>query len=126
MSRKRVTYRPNKASGIMGGIMGGIFVLLGIFVVIPTFGPFGILWTLVAAAICGGSLYQSFGKKYIGPQIEIEEDPTENRDPVEKAPGSAPDLHAKERLEQLEELRTSGLISDEEYEKKRKTIVDRL
>ena len=126
MSRKRVTYRPNKASGVMGGIMGGIFVLIGIFVVIPTFGPFGILWTLVAAVICGGSLYQSFGKKYVGPQIEIEEESTENSGSVENRTKSAPDLHAKERLEQLEQLRTSGLISDEEYEKKRKDIVDSL
>ena len=39
--RKRVTYRPGKAQGAFGTIWGGIFVLIGLFVVIPTFGPFG-------------------------------------------------------------------------------------
>lgn len=42
--RKRVTYRPGKAQGAFGTIWGGIFVLIGLFVVIPTFGPFGIIW----------------------------------------------------------------------------------
>ena len=46
--RKRVTYRPGKAQGAFGTIWGGIFVLIGLFVVIPTFGPFGIIWTLGA------------------------------------------------------------------------------
>ena len=35
--RKRVTYRPGKAQGAFGTIWGGIFVLIGLFVVIPTF-----------------------------------------------------------------------------------------
>ena len=48
----RVTKRPGKASGAMSAVVGGIFVLIGIFVAIPTFGAFGILWTLMAAAMC--------------------------------------------------------------------------
>lgn len=47
----RVTKRPGKASGAMSAVVGGIFVLIGIFVVIPSFGAFGILWTLMAAAM---------------------------------------------------------------------------
>ena len=31
--RKRVTYRPGKAQGAFGTIWGGIFVLIGLFVV---------------------------------------------------------------------------------------------
>ncbi len=41
--KQRVTYRPSKSSGVFGGVVGVIFVLIGVFVVIPTFGPFGIL-----------------------------------------------------------------------------------
>ena len=59
---RRVTYRPGKTAGVFGIIWGGIFVLIGIFVAIPHFGAFGILWTLMALAItaaclagCGGS-----------------------------------------------------------------------
>ena len=72
--KQRVTYRPSKSSGVFGGVVGVIFVLIGVFVVIPTFGPFGILWTLFAVAITGMNLYQAFGKGYVGPEIHIEED----------------------------------------------------
>ena len=42
MARKRVTYRPSKAGATLGGVVGCVFVLIGLFAVIPTFGPFGI------------------------------------------------------------------------------------
>lgn len=32
---RRVTYRPSKASGAFGLVFGCIFVLIGIFVIIP-------------------------------------------------------------------------------------------
>ena len=41
--KKRVTYRPSKAQGAFGVVWGGVFILIGLFVVIPVFGPFGIL-----------------------------------------------------------------------------------
>ena len=63
----RVTKRPGKASGAMSAVVGGIFVLIGIFVAIPTFGAFGILWTLMAAAMCVYGIYSAFGKNYVGP-----------------------------------------------------------
>ena len=64
MARRRVTYRPSKASGVIGVVFGSIFVLIGLFVAIPTAGPFGILWTLAAAAITAGNAYAAFGKKF--------------------------------------------------------------
>jgi len=48
---RRVTYRPSKVSGAFGLIFGCVFVLIGIFVVIPSAGAFGILWTLLAVCI---------------------------------------------------------------------------
>ena len=62
MKRRRVTYRPSKAQGVFVVVWGGIFVLSGLVVVIPTFGPFGILWTLIAAGGAVMSFYQAFGK----------------------------------------------------------------
>ena len=116
--KRRVTYRPSKASGVVGGIMGGIFVLIGIFVAIPVFGPFGILWTLFAVVITGSSLYQSFGKGYRGPEIEIEDDrPAGGPTPSETA-GTA-----EERFRQLQALYDQHLISKEEYEQKRAEIL---
>lgn len=108
MRRRRVTYRPSKAQGAFGMVWGGVFILIGLFVVIPTFGPFGILWTLAAIGITAMNGYQAFGTKYTGPEITIEED---NAQMTQEHPSSpAPQTHdhipstaldAKQRLEQL-------------------------
>ena len=74
MARRRVTYRPSKAQGAFGMVWGGIFVLIGLVVVIPTFGPFGILWTLAALGITVMNGLHAFGKKYVGPEIRIEDE----------------------------------------------------
>ena len=71
---RRGTYRPSRANGILGMVCGCIFLLIGIFVVIPSLGAFGALWTAMAAAITGYNAYVAFGKKYIGPEIRIEDE----------------------------------------------------
>ena len=111
----RVTKRPGKASGAMSAVVGGIFVLIGIFVAIPTFGAFGILWTLMAAAMCVYGICSAFGKHYVGPEITIESD-VQNTQPDD----------AGSRLEKLQQLYDSGLISQDEYEVKRKEIIAEL
>lgn len=133
MRRRRVTYRPSKAQGAFGMVWGGVFVLIGLFVVIPTFGPFGILWTLAAVAITAMNGYQAFGKTYKGPEITIEEDSAQL--PNEHPSSPAPEIHdhipstaldAKQRLEQLESLKQAGLITQSEYDQKRREILERL
>lgn len=124
MSRRnrRVTYRPSKGESVFAGIVGVIFVFIGLFFAIPTFGPFGILWTLVAAGIAGMHLYRAFGDKYIGPEIRIEDE-----EPAEGAERpSAPRPSAEERLKQLEDLRDKRLITANEFEEKRKEILKEL
>lgn len=133
MRRRRVTYRPSKAQGAFGMVWGGVFVLIGLFVVIPTFGPFGILWTLAAIAITAMNGYQAFGKTYKGPEITIEEDNAQMPDVQPSSPD--PEIHdhipstaldAKQRLEQLESLKQAGLITDGEYREKREEILKHL
>ncbi|MBM6871416.1 SHOCT domain-containing protein [Pseudoflavonifractor phocaeensis] len=121
--RKRVTYRPNRAGSVLGGVMGCLFVLIGLLVVIPTslqaggFGLiFGVIWTIFAAIIAGTNFYRAFGKTYIGPEIHIEEEDGVGED----SPASA---SVKDRLEELEGLRESGLITPQEYEQKRQDIL---
>ena len=80
---RRVTYRPSKVSGAFGLIFGCVFVLIGIFVVIPSAGAFGILWTLLAVCITGYNAYVAFGKKYIGPEVHIEDETPPSEDPEE-------------------------------------------
>ena len=115
MRRKRVTYRPNKAQATFGGVVGVIFVVIGAAVVIPTFGPFGIFWTLIALGMTIFNFYQAFGKKYVGPEISIED---------EDAPPEAPaGTDAASRLRQLQSLHDQGFVTDEEFEAKRQEIL---
>ena len=118
MRKKRVTYRPSKTAAIFGGAMGCIFVGIGIFVVIPMFGAFGILWTLIAVGITGINLFQAFGKGYVGPEIHIEDEMGE----TPSAAGASPE----ERLRQLQSLYDQRLITTEEYERKRQEILKEL
>ena len=87
----------------------------------------------MTVGITAANGYQAFGKKYIGPEIQIEEEDTqEERGEASPAPGQGHDhiptvaLDARERLEQLENLKDAGLITQEEYQKKREEIVSRL
>lgn len=130
MRRRRVTYRPSKAQGAFSVVVGIVFVLIGLFVVIPGgFGIFGILWTLMALGITVMSGYQAFGKNYTGPEITIEEE--SDRPRRESAPSSpqthdhipSTSLDVKGRLEQLKELKEAGLLSQEEYDQKRQEIL---
>ena len=121
--KRRVTYRPSKANGVFGLIVGVVFVLIGLTVEIPAAGPFGILWTLMAVGITAVNGYHAFGKHYVGPEIHIEDNSTVSTDNVENFSRSA---DPKKRLEQLEGLKTAGLITDEEYEGKRREILDSL
>ena len=114
MARKRVTYRPSKSGSAFGGVVGIIFVCIGLFVAIPAFGPFGILWTLIAVGITAMNFYQAFGKKYVGPEIHIEDED-----------GGKPE-DVQERLETLRALYDQKLITQEEYERKRQEILKEL
>ena len=118
MRRKRVTYRPNKAQSVFGGVVGLVFVGIGVGVAIPSFGLFGIFWTLVAVGITIFNFYQAFGKRYIGPEISIEDEET-----VNTAPAGNP---SAVRLQQLQSLYDQGLVTQEEYEAKRQEILREL
>lgn len=129
MRRRRVTYRPSKAQGAFGVAVGVVFVIIGLVMVIPSFGPFGILWTLIAVGITVMNAYQAFGKGYAGPEITIEEDEEPRRgtssSPAPKTHDHIPStaLDVKGRLEQLKDLKEAGLLTQEEYDKKRQEIL---
>lgn len=122
--RKRVTYRSGKANGVFGVVCGGIFVLIGLFVVIPVFGAFGVLWTLFALGATGYSAYAAFGKHYSGPEISIEEEGDDGFS--YPTAGESGGTSAKDRLTELRALYEQRLITQEEYEEKRKEILKEL
>ena len=51
MAQKRIKVKPGKTQSKIGFGVGIVFVLIGIFIVIPIFGTFGIFWTAVAGFI---------------------------------------------------------------------------
>ena len=72
---KKIHYRPSKPYSILGLIVGIIFIGIGLFVVIPAFGPFGILWTFLAVFVTVVNGMNVFTKKGVPTgSILIEDD----------------------------------------------------
>ena len=121
--RRRMRYRPSKASCIFSGIVGIIFSCIGLFVVIPSFGPFGILWTLIAIGITIYQFAMAAGKVSMGSWS------IEDEDSAGEGSGSAGDgsgRSAQDRLTELQNLYDRRLITQEEYEQKRQEILKEL
>ena len=118
--RRRMRYRPSKASCIFSGIVGIIFSCIGLFVVIPSFGPFGILWTLIAIGITIYQFAMAAGKVSMG-SWSIEDETSEKEDGfgAENSTGKS----AQDRLTELQNLYDRRLITQEEYEAKRQEIL---
>ena len=115
--RKRMRYQPSKSQSVFSGAVGVVFCLIGLFVVIPTFGIFGLFWTAIAVVITVRSFAMANGKADMGSYvIEDESD----------APGTKNGQTAEERLTELQNLYDRRLISTEEYEAKRKEILEEL
>ena len=121
--KRRVTYRPSKGQAAFGLVVGVIFVLIGLTVVIPSFGAFGVLWTLFAVGITIMNGYHAFGKKYIGPEIHIEDEESG----MEGSPAGQPQAPSAEaRMQSLQNLYDQGLVTAEEFEAKRREILEEL
>jgi uncharacterized membrane protein len=113
--KKDIRVRPGKGQSILGLVVGCIFVCIGIFIVVPTFGLFGLLWTGIAIAITAINGINAFSDKGIATShIEIQEDHEEY-----KSSNSIED-----RLKKVEDLYQKGYITKEEYEKKRSDILN--
>jgi hypothetical protein len=110
----RIRVKPSRSQAMLGMVMGVLFVGIGLFAVIPIFGAFGIVWTLMAVAITVYSAINVFSPRGLAhTEIDIERD-------AEPQEG---DLQFDERLRRLERLRDERLISEAEYERKREEIM---
>ena len=101
----------------MGMVAGVVFVGIGVFVVIPMFGPFGIFWTLGAAAIAvfhGVNVFTDRGVATA--EFDVDRLPT-------TAQQSKQELPFDERLRRLDELRREELITESEYHEKRREVM---
>ena len=122
--RRRVRVKPGKGQSMVGLVAGALFVLIGLFVVIPAAGGFGIIWTLFAVAITAVNGYNAFSEKGVATH-EIVVDEEEDYFSAMSAPAPGTD-DATARLNKLKELYESGLITREEYDDKRREILQEL
>ena len=121
---KKIHVRPGKGQSKFGFVFGIIFCLIGLVVVIPTFGLIGILWTAIAAYITYVNYRNGFTDKQIDSHvIEIEEN---DKDIMVTNMNQPQADNMEKRLNTLAELYTKGLITQEEYAQKKKEILDEL
>ncbi len=116
MSR-RVRVKPSKGQSLAGFFSGLVFCFIGIFHIIPTFGWFGLAWTLFAVIFTIISGYNAFTDKGVASHEIIIDD-------TEKSNDSSSNASVQERLTELKSLYDKNLITDEEYQNKRDKILN--
>ncbi len=124
MSRKRIKVKPGKTQSQFGFVIGIVFVIIGCVVVIPIFGPFGILWTVVAGFIAFSHFKNGFSDEGMATHEIVIEDNDENYYESYKK-NDADDGDVEEKLKKLESLYNQGLITREEYDGKRKELLEK-
>ena len=119
--RRNVRVKPGKGQSMVGFVFGIIFCFIGLFVVIPTFSPFGAFWTLAAVVITIMNGYNAFTNKgIVSHEITIEEDNSYSHVNLEYGKTS------EQRLNELQELFKKEMITYDEYQEKRKQILEEL
>lgn len=119
---KLIKIRPGKFQSIIGFIAGCIFCCIGVFVVIPRAGAFGVVWTLFAILITITTGMNAFTKHGLTAQtIEIDEELTD----VDLR-NFYTESEVEERLVHLKELFEKSLITETEYTAKKAEILKRL
>src|SRR5882672_6474863 len=104
----KMRVKPSKASSLISVVAGVAMVGMGVAWVVPKFGAFGVIWILMAVIITGYHVLNLVsGRGVAVREIDVE------------GVNSA-------RLQRLENLRASNLITESEYQAKRAEIIDRL
>lgn len=112
---KRGRVKPNKGISAVGMIAGIGMVFIGVTKAIPDTGAFGVVWTLIAAGIAvvnAVNIFSENGGTSI--VIDVEEDDS----------GKEKGQDFDEKLRKVKALMDDGIISREEYEAKRKEILN--
>lgn len=141
-NRKRYTvqYKPTGAGktmmrgmGLFHAIFGTVFALIALFEIIPMAGLFGIPFLAAGVFFAVNGTLIALGKNgLMGRSYQIEEETEDEMELRPPPPAETHDhipsiaLNAKQRLEQLESLKTAGLIDGREYQQKREQILKEL
>lgn len=109
-------------------IITGCFTLLGITKLVPALGMFGLIWTLGAGGMFAFGLFR-LNRKPEDSGEPVPEDRVDMEDGTTvlfNEPMAAHSGNTQRRLMELDSLLHSGLVTMEEYEAKRKSILDEL
>lgn len=102
--------KPSKPVSVVAMIVGVAFVILGLVFAIPNMGIFGIIWTIVAAGVTLYHAYNVFTERGLSAyDVEFDSDDARHDD-------------TDTRLRKLQKLRDDGLITEEEFQRKRLDI----
>ena len=151
MSRRRrgritVQHQPTGASraamrgmGIVHAVFGGVFAFIALTTIIPAGGIIGLPFLVAGLFFCINGIRIAVSKNGMAQRVayDVESDVeheviaglTEEPYVEPSSPAQSnfvPETNAKQRLEQLESLKSSGLITQREYEEKREEIIARL
>ncbi len=135
---KKIKVRPGKAQSAAGFFAGLVFCLIGIFIVIPTAGLFGIFWTAMAGVITAMNGMNAFTDKGVASHEIVIDDTVQNsegsssqaEDCSQTAECKTSVSEMKDsielRLKAAGELYEAGMITEEEYKDKRREILREL
>ena len=123
--RRNIRYKPSKGASILTGIIAcamGVFGLVAMQDMMYGFGSefmaFQIIWSLAAFGIGIYNFLMAAGIVKYNSGYEIVDETDEGG---KRAPSDT-----EARLKEVQSLYDRGLISEEEYQQKRKDILDRL
>jgi hypothetical protein len=108
--------KPSKGASLFGMIIGILFVVLGVTMVLPSFGIFGIIWTLIAVGMTIMHGYNFFTHQGFS-EWEVDVEPRSSGLSMQ----IQNDFEAK--LRKIERLKAEGILSEEEYQLKRSEIL---
>ena len=125
--------------GVVHAIFGGVFAFIALTQILPQAGIIGLPFLAGGAFFLINGIRMAVSKNGMAQRVayDVESDVeheviaglTEEPYVEPSSPARSnfvPETNAKQRLEQLESLRTSGLITQREYEEKREEIIARL
>ena len=135
-----------RGMGVVNAIFGGVFVFVALTVIMPTAGIIGLPFLAAGAFFCINGIRLAVSKNDIAHRVgyDIETDIQEetivglmDEVPTQSIHNSVKNVEThnhissigpdpKVRLEQLESLKSAGLITDREYKEKRAEILEEL
>ena len=118
--RRNIHYKPSKSASILSGVIACAMGVFGLFT-IPSIGAmigFKAIWCLLAFGMGIYNFLVAAGKVRMGGYEITDDEPDDRR--------AAPRSDAEARLTELRSLYDRGLITEEEYEAKRRDILSDL